>query len=50
LGYSAPGLSEGEVLKLWSIVELGIGGYVIGRSAEKVLPAVAQAMAPTARR
>jgi hypothetical protein len=50
LGYSAPGLSEGEVLKLWSIVELGIGGYVIGRSAEKVLPAVAQAMVPTARR
>jgi hypothetical protein len=44
LGYSAPGLSEAEVIKLWSIVELGIGGYVIGRSAEKVLPAVAEAV------
>jgi hypothetical protein len=44
LGFSAPGLSESEVLKLWSIVELGIGGYVIGRSAEKIVPQVAQAL------
>jgi hypothetical protein len=51
LGFSAPGLSEAEVIKLWSIVELGIGGYVIGRSAEKVLPALAEAVRPvTARR
>jgi hypothetical protein len=49
LGYSAPGLSEGEVLKLWSIVELGIGGYVIGRSAEKIVPQVASALAPARR-
>jgi hypothetical protein len=40
-GWAAPNLSEAEYLKLWSIVELGIGGYVIGRSAEKVLPTVA---------
>lgn len=38
LGWSAPNLSEAEALKLWDIVELGLGGYVIGRSAEKVLP------------
>lgn len=44
LGYSAPGISESEVLKLWSIVELGLGGYVIGRSAEKVLPSVVAAI------
>ena len=44
LGWSAPGISEAEVLKLWNIVELGIGGYVIGRSAEKIVPAVATAM------
>jgi hypothetical protein len=50
LGFSAPGLAEAEVIKLWSIVELGIGGYVIGRSAEKVIPAVAEAMRPGARR
>jgi hypothetical protein len=32
------------VLKLWDIVELGIGGYVIGRSAEKIVPSIADAM------
>lgn len=44
MGYSAPNISEAEVLKLWDIVELGLGGYVIGRSAEKIVPAVATAM------
>lgn len=44
LGYSAPGISEAEILKLWDIVELGLGGYVIGRSAEKIVPQVAAAM------
>lgn len=43
-GFAAPELSEAEYLKLWSIVELGIGGYVIGRSFEKVLPGIADAM------
>lgn len=40
LGWSAPDLGEAEVLKLWDIVEIGLGGYVIGRSAEKILPGV----------
>jgi hypothetical protein len=44
MGYSAPGISEAEALKLWSIVEIGLGGYVIGRSAEKIAPMVAEAM------
>lgn len=44
LGWSAPGLSETEVIKLWDIVEIGIGGYIIGRSAEKVLPRVIEAL------
>lgn len=43
-GWAAPNLSEAEYLKLWDIVGLGIGGYVIGRSAEKVLPSIAQAL------
>ena len=43
-GWSAPGLSEPEALKLWDIVQLGLGGYVIGRSAEKVVPAIAEAL------
>jgi hypothetical protein len=44
LGWAAPGLSEAEYLKLWSIVELGLGGYVIGRSVEKTAPAIVQAI------
>lgn len=43
-GYAAPNLSEAEYLKLWDIVELGIGGYVIGRSAEKIVPSVASVL------
>ena len=43
-GWAAPNLSESEYLKLWSIVELGLGGYVIGRSAEKIIPGVAEAL------
>ena len=45
LGYSAPGISEAEVLKLWDIVQLGLGGYVIGRSAEKIVPQIAEMVA-----
>jgi hypothetical protein len=44
IGWSAPGISESEVLKLWDIVELGLGGYVIGRSAEKIGATVVDAM------
>jgi Holin of 3TMs, for gene-transfer release len=43
-GYSAPSMSEAEVLELWAIVKLGIGGYTIGRSVEKVAPAIADAL------
>lgn len=43
-GFAAPNLSEVEYLKLWSIVELGIGGYVIGRSAEKIVPSISDAL------
>jgi hypothetical protein len=43
-GFAAPALQPEEYYKLWSIVELGLGGYVIGRSAEKIVPAVASAL------
>lgn len=43
-GWAAPNLSEAEYLKLWSIVEFGLGGYVVGRSAEKIIPAAATAL------
>ncbi len=44
LGYTAPDLSEAEVLELWSLVKIGLGGYVIGRSAEKTLPSLVKAL------
>ena len=36
LGFSASGLTEAMNLKLLDIVQIGLGGYVIGRSVEKV--------------
>lgn len=39
LGFTPEGLSEGEVLSLLDIVKVGLGGYVIGRSAEKTMKA-----------
>ncbi|MFN9974549.1 MAG: 3TM-type holin, partial [Phycisphaerae bacterium] len=44
LGYSAPNISEGEVLILWEIVKVGLGGYVVGRSVEKVAPQIVAAI------
>jgi hypothetical protein len=40
LGFAAPDLSEAEYLKLWDIVQLGLGGYVFGRTAEKIAPGI----------
>lgn len=35
-GYTPPNLSEDAILSLFSLMKLGLGGYVIGRSAEKI--------------
>lgn len=43
-GWSAPNLEPAEYIKLWDIVQLGLGGYVLGRSAEKIAPAIADAL------
>lgn len=43
-GFSAPNMSEAEVLELWAIVKIGLGGYTIGRSVEKITPALADAI------
>lgn len=43
-GFAAPNLSPEEYLKLWDIVELGLGGYVVGRSVEKIAPPIAAAL------
>lgn len=34
-GFTAENLSEEQVLSLLEIVKIGLGGYVVGRSAEK---------------
>ena len=36
LGYTAENLPEEEVLALLEIVKVGLGGYVLGRSGEKI--------------
>lgn len=36
LGFTAPNLSESTVGHLLDIVKIGVGGYVIGRSGEKI--------------
>lgn len=43
-GWTAPNLSDTEYKHLWDIVELGIGGYVIGRSVEKTTPSIVNAI------
>ncbi len=42
--YTAPNITEAEYLKLWSIVEFGIGGYTVCRSAEKIIPTAIKAV------
>lgn len=34
MGWSQPNLSEAQLLSLFDLVKIGLGGYVIGRSAE----------------
>ena len=37
LGYTPPNLPPDVVMSLLDIVQVGVGGYVLGRSAEKVV-------------
>ena len=43
-GYTVPGISEALEIRLFDIIEIGLGGYVIGRSVEKAGPAIAAAL------
>lgn len=43
-GWTAPNISEPEYIKLWELVQIGLGGYVVGRSAEKIAPAIADVL------
>lgn len=40
MGWAAPGMSEAEYLSVYDLVKIGLGGYVAGRTAEKITPAV----------
>jgi hypothetical protein len=42
LGYTPENIGPDQVNSLLDLIKLGLGGYVIGRSAEKVVPQVAQ--------
>ena len=44
LGFTPPGLPEAVALQLLDIVQVGLGGYVIGRSAEKIVPKLANSL------
>jgi len=44
LGYSAEGMSETEYLSVYDLVKIGLGGYVVGRSVEKIAPGIIAAM------
>ena len=37
LGLTAPGVTEAIEIELLEIIKVGLGGYVIGRSAEKAI-------------
>lgn len=43
-GWTAPGMTEAEYLSIYDLIKIGLGGYVVGRSAEKIVPAVIAAM------
>lgn len=43
-GYIPPNMSEAEILQLWDIVKLGLGGYTIGRTFEKITPQIVGAL------
>jgi hypothetical protein len=37
LGFTPENLSEAQVLGLLDIVQVGLGGYIVGRSGEKIM-------------
>lgn len=43
-GLTADAVSENEYMLLWDLVKLGLGGYVIGRSVEKIAPGILDAV------
>ena len=42
-GLTPESVPEEAVLQMFSLVKIGLGGYVVGRSAEKVVPGIVKA-------
>jgi len=40
LGFTADNMSEAEYIEIYSLIKIGLGGYVVGRSVEKVAPGI----------
>jgi len=43
-GFVPEGMSEAEYLSIYDLVKIGLGGYVVGRSAEKIAPGLMDKM------
>lgn len=43
-GFTSTHVTDVEYMQLWDLVKLGLGGYVVGRSAEKILPGIVAAV------
>lgn len=43
-GLTPETVPEEAILAMFSLVKIGLGGYVVGRSAEKIIPGVIKAM------
>lgn len=43
-GLAAEGMTEAEYLEVYGLIKVGLGGYVAGRSIEKVAPSIVSAL------
>lgn len=44
MGFAAPGMTEAEYLSVYDLIKIGLGGYVAGRTVEKIAPGVIDAI------
>lgn len=43
-GFTPPNLTQETINQLFTLMQLGIGGYIVGRSGEKIIPQVVEAL------
>ena len=43
-GHTSANVTEDEALAMFQLIKIGLGGYVVARTTEKVLPSVLSAM------